>query len=49
MSIPEDLHWELKKAVVEDKTTVGQFVTDAIQEKLERKGLIVAQQLEEEK
>lgn len=35
VSIDDDLHKQLKMAVAEDGTTIGQFVIEAITEKLE--------------
>lgn len=35
VSIDDELHRLMKMAVVEQGTTIGQFVTDAIREKLE--------------
>ena len=36
VSIDDELHKRLKVAVIEDSTTIGQFVIDAITEKLEK-------------
>ena len=35
VSVDDDLHKQLKMAVAENGTTIGQFVIDAITEKLE--------------
>ena len=35
VSVDDDLHKQLKMAVAENGTTIGQYVTDAIAEKLE--------------
>lgn len=36
ITVPEELHTQLKIAVAEQKTTIVQFVIDAIKEKIAR-------------
>lgn len=36
VSVDEELHTQLKVAVAEQKTTIGQFVIEAIKEKIKR-------------
>lgn len=35
VSVDDDMHRQLKMAVAENSTTIGQYVTEAIAEKLE--------------